>query len=650
MKNTQAMFRIVRWTCVVIAISFGALVLQCGCGSSGAGGDSTSTGTNSITGTVQAPTIGIFGNAAVVKGAGQKALTNAGIANATVCAYNVVTGTKLGCATSDSSGAYTIASLKESEMVDPNATAQARIVIEATASDGQAIIYDYEDLAVATTINAGTANTATTNAFALGTLSEIRKVEASWKPGTAAPTTFTDRLKNATFDPGCKFVPYAAIFADDDVTVSGSGLGGSLGVVDDMLEAGVGRTVWKTLGFSHPADFVYEALNNKLTSAQIATWAAAVATDLNTTAATLEGKFSSAMAVVTSLETVFGSVLASDVGLSSRSGRTSTLCARFKSDATARAKWVDTLAKYSSTSLLEKHWGTTTVFSAAAKFIEESDDDDVFAAFQPEVVIGLLGTEFDASLVTDARVNTTVLMMIKGKYTALTAANKEDLGTDLWRFISNATTTIENDMDTHPAFWIGYLENYYAELISSTNYTELLSDILDDADDVATATCEADPKACATLAGAETPAQAALPTLAGTYATTFGTATRNTCASADVAVCPQGTLTLTQSAGDLTASYAPANGSKSLSGTGTVASAANWTLTISRSETTNNCAYTRSLAMGGVASPFSTTDTTTTITRASTSTANDCVGIINNSLADTGTTCTFTCTTSATKK
>jgi len=72
-------------------------------------------------------------------------------------------------------------------------------MIETTTSDGQAKIYDYEDVAVAGTISAGTADVATTNAFILGTLTEIRKTDATWDPGSgAAPSGFVDKVKGGT--------------------------------------------------------------------------------------------------------------------------------------------------------------------------------------------------------------------------------------------------------------------------------------------------------------------------------------------------------------------------------------------------------------------------------------------------------------------
>lgn len=639
-----------RWFLLIITAGVGALMLHCGCGASSA--TSSTGGTNSITGTVQAPTIGIFGNVAASpeKSIGTKALANSAVANATVCAYNLVSGTKIGCSTTDSSGTYTIANVAQSTIVDPNNTAQARVVIEATTSDGLAKIYDYEDVAVSTTLSAGTADSATTNAFVLGTLTEIRKVDTTWTPGSAAPSSFVDRVKGGTFDPGCKSIPYAGLFSDSDVSVSGSGLGGSLGVVSDMLKAGLGRTIWKTLGYTQPADFTYDAMNNKLSSSQIGTWAAAVAGDLSTTAAALESSFSSAMAAIASLETVFGSVLSSDVGLSARSGRTSTLCARFKNDTVAMSNWVDTLAKYGTTSLLEKHWGSASAFSAAAKFIEEFDDDDVWTVFQPDLVIGMLGSDFSADTVTDSRVNVGSLILTKGIYTDITAANKQDIGADLWKFMLNASATQLTTMDDNPAFWIGYVLKYFGDLTSSSNYSNLIANVIDNADDVSNAACESDPKGCVTTAGAETPTQGELANIAGTYAFTFGTATGNTCAAAALASCPHGTLTMTQGSGNLTLSYAPADASTTLTGTGSVASSSSWTATLSRSETSGSCSYTRSLALGGVPSPFSTLDTTTTITRAGTSSSIDCAGVINNSSIDTNTTCTFTCTTSATKQ
>lgn len=643
------------WWRLCLLLAAAAFVIPCfgSCGSSTGGtSDGGASGSNRITGTVQAPTIGIFGNlASKAIPSPTKGLSVAGVPNATVCAYNLISGTKLGCATTDSSGNYSIENLRESVIVDPNNTAQARVIIEATTSDGLAVMYDYDDAAFSSTISAGTADAATTNAFVAGPLAEIRKIDATWKPGSgAAPSTFADRIKNGLFDPACEFVPYAAAFADSDVALAGTGLGGSLGVLDEMFEAALGQTTWNDLGFAHPADFASAAVAGQLTSAQIATWAADVAGVLGTNAATLEGNFSSALSVVTSLNTILGSVLASDVGLSSRSGRSFTLCTLLKTDAEVRTNWIDTFVKYSSTALFEKHWGTSAAMSAAAKLIEEIDENDAWSKFQPQVAIGALGDDFDASVVTDARADVGALLMVKGDYAGLGTATLQDVGADLWRLLLGGSDTELATMKLNPAYWIGYLLTYSDDLTGSTDFADLIDDIVDDADDVAVATCETDPKACVASCDPETPAEAALPEIAGSYAVTFGAATSNTCATGQV-TCPAGTLVLSQEQTTLTCTHTPTAATTALHDAAGTISSSTWSCSPSRSgQQTHNCTYTETAAMGGNSSTFSINDTTITLTRASSSTAIDCAGIINASPGDTNTSCSYKCTTTATKQ
>ena len=99
---------VLRIAILIFSIGSLGLATQTGCGGGATGGTSSSD-TNSITGTVQAPTIGIFGNVAAnpAKSVGQKALTNGAVANATVCAYNLISGAKLGCTTTRTAAGHT---------------------------------------------------------------------------------------------------------------------------------------------------------------------------------------------------------------------------------------------------------------------------------------------------------------------------------------------------------------------------------------------------------------------------------------------------------------------------------------------------------------------------------------------------------------